>query len=220
MSANHSGVSTSDPSALHRMLQFTVAQNVFQAHQSASIQSLQAWYCRRALHSETFFSLSRFSRRLSFLWVCGTFLCEDWVVDLARLVLPPDDAFIFGIWICIFLLSCTCLYPSTNCYSFSANQARVSFAVRRVRAVTFPFYLDQHCNKVQFFLYASGWRVLYKPEKVRWFGWSFHPSVFSAFEVRGFFLFPSPEHGQQCCTPSLNCSAFLTAIWQNLPNIP
>lgn len=39
MSAMHSGVSTSDPSALHRMLRFT---SVFQVHQSASAQNLQA----------------------------------------------------------------------------------------------------------------------------------------------------------------------------------
>ena len=37
-----SGVSTSDLSALHRMLRFTSVANVFQAHQSESAQSLQA----------------------------------------------------------------------------------------------------------------------------------------------------------------------------------
>lgn len=46
--------SASDPSALHRMLRFTSAENVFQAHKSASVPTLLAWFCRGAPRYETF----------------------------------------------------------------------------------------------------------------------------------------------------------------------
>lgn len=49
MSATRSGVSTSDPSVLQRTPRFTSDVNLFQAHQSVSVQSLQAEFCRRVL---------------------------------------------------------------------------------------------------------------------------------------------------------------------------
>lgn len=48
----------------------------------------------------------------------------------------------------------------------------------------------------------------------------FHPSLFEVQEVLSLSSSLSPEHGQQCCTPTVNCSALLAAIWQNLTNIP
>ena len=43
--------------------------------------------------------------------------------------------------------------------------------------------------------------------------------ILQSLKYMAFFSL-SPEHGQQRYTPTLNCSALLAAIWQNLTNIP
>lgn len=92
MSAIHSGVSTSDPSALHRTLRFTSAENVFRAHQSVSVPSLQAWFCCRVLCSETFSYFLTFLLSEASVSPLDSFSEDNWVA-VVWVWQPPDDAF-------------------------------------------------------------------------------------------------------------------------------
>lgn len=197
MSATHSGVSTSDPSALHRTLRLTSAKNVFQVQQLSECSESSGLILPQGSLLRNLYYLS-LSVTLRGPCVCVTLFLrtDNWVVAASvRRRQPPDDAVIFRPLMNIDLLFFFLIVPLCECMLVHKKQQTV-FVEQQVSQVysqrsqisNLLCSLGTTLQQVSFLFNSCTLQgdvfCLYELEKLRWFGWSFHPSV---FEVHGFF---------------------------------